>query len=155
MTSSSQDRKIDSSTRLRDGFTRSSAGAGRDYREARGPAESELRSSTVRIGANVASETETGSDGDTVSDVVRCPCEAQGAIEVMTLQDPAGATVLLESLWTIDQVAVYLKIPVQTLRTWRKNKTGPKAARIGKHLRYDPRQVRRWVEQRTVEAADD
>ncbi|MCH7230016.1 helix-turn-helix domain-containing protein [Glycomyces sp. L485] len=73
----------------------------------------------------------------------------------MTLQDPAGATVLLESLWTIDQVAAYLKIPVHTLRTWRKRGTGPTAARIGKHLRYDPRQVRRWVEQRTAEAADD
>lgn len=155
MTSSSQDRKIDPSTRLRDGYTRSSAATRRDCREARGPAESELRSSTVRIGANAASETETGSDGDTDSDVVRCPCEAQGAIELMTLQGPAGGTVLLESLWTIDQVAAYLKIPVQTLRTWRKRGTGPHAARIGKHLRYDPRQVRRWVEQRTAEAADD
>ena len=71
------------------------------------------------------------------------------------LQYSPGATALVESLWTIDQVATYLKIPVQTLRTWRKNKTGPAAARIGKHLRYDPDQVRAWVARQAGEAADD
>lgn len=61
----------------------------------------------------------------------------------------------VESLWSIDQVAAYLKVPVQTLRTWRKHRTGPRAARIGKHLRYDPNQVRAWVAQRSAEATDD
>jgi len=61
----------------------------------------------------------------------------------------------VESLWSIDQVAAYLKIPVQTLRTWRKRRTGPPAARIGKHLRYAPARVRAWVARRSAEAGDD
>jgi DNA-binding transcriptional MerR regulator len=61
----------------------------------------------------------------------------------------------VESLWSIDQVAAYLKIPAQTLRTWRKHRTGPPAARIGKHPRYDPAHVRAWVADRVREASND
>jgi excisionase family DNA binding protein len=61
----------------------------------------------------------------------------------------------VESLWSIDQVAAYLKVPVQTLRTWRKHRTGPRAARIGRHLRFDPAHVRAWVADRVREASDD
>lgn len=51
-----------------------------------------------------------------------------------------------EHLWTIEETAEYLNIPVETLRHWRKNKTGPKAARMGRHLRYHPRHVQQWFE---------
>ena len=53
----------------------------------------------------------------------------------------------IEHLWTIQDVAEYLNIPVETLRAWRKKKTGPRAARIGKHLRYHPGHVRKWFEE--------
>ena len=49
-----------------------------------------------------------------------------------------------ESLWTVDQVAEYLQVPVETLYAWRKKRTGPPAGRVGKHLRYDPDDVRAW-----------
>jgi hypothetical protein len=74
---------------------------------------------------------------------------------VTAFQYSPGATALVESLWTISQLADYRKIPVQPLRTWRKNKTGPAATRIGKHLRYDPGHVRAWVARRAEESADD
>jgi len=41
-------------------------------------------------------------------------------------------------------------VPVQTLYAWRKTRTGPPAARIGKHLRYDPDAVRAWFSAQTA-----
>ncbi|GLZ00574.1 helix-turn-helix domain-containing protein [Actinoplanes sp. NBRC 103695] len=49
-----------------------------------------------------------------------------------------------EALWDIHQTAEYLRVPVQTLYTWRKRQYGPPASRVGRHLRYDPDDVRDW-----------
>jgi predicted DNA-binding transcriptional regulator AlpA len=51
-----------------------------------------------------------------------------------------------ERLWTPEDLANYLGIPVQTLYQWRRKGTGPKGRRVGRHLRYDPAVVRRWFE---------
>jgi excisionase family DNA binding protein len=53
----------------------------------------------------------------------------------------------LPALLTIDEAAVYLRVPVQTLRRWRAQGTGPAAAKIGKHLRYRPDELDRWVKE--------
>ncbi|MGW3793174.1 helix-turn-helix domain-containing protein [Micromonospora arida] len=58
--------------------------------------------------------------------------------------------VLPLKLWTVDDVSAYLGVPVQTLYTWRKRRTGPPAARVGRHLRYDPDAVRAWFVQQTA-----
>lgn len=50
-----------------------------------------------------------------------------------------------ESFWTVAEVAGYLRVPVETLYAWRKRHYGPPAARLGRHLRYDPADVRAWV----------
>lgn len=50
-----------------------------------------------------------------------------------------------EPLWTIEDVAAYLRLPVQTLYQWRRRNTGPPAKKCGRHLRYDPGAVRRWA----------
>jgi predicted DNA-binding transcriptional regulator AlpA len=50
-----------------------------------------------------------------------------------------------ERLWTIADVSDFLCVPVQTLYHWRHRGEGPPAIRLGKHLRYDPEQVREWV----------
>ncbi|WP_374199520.1 helix-turn-helix transcriptional regulator [Glycomyces sp. YM15] len=111
-------------------------------------------SRSVQPGAKAASGTDsTGPDAAADRDSLRCPCHTQGATACTNLQTTASAEV--ESLWSIDQVAAYLKVPVQTLRAWRKHRTGPPAARIGRHLRYDPAQVRAWVADRVREASDD
>ncbi|MFE9204696.1 helix-turn-helix transcriptional regulator [Micromonospora sp. NPDC007230] len=49
-----------------------------------------------------------------------------------------------DRLWSVDDVAAYLRVPVETLYRWRKVKYGPPAARVGRHLRYDPADVRGW-----------
>jgi DNA-binding transcriptional MerR regulator len=55
-------------------------------------------------------------------------------------------TAQMEELWSIKDVSRYLKIPVKTLYQWRCQGNGPKARRLGKHLRYDPQDVRDWFE---------
>ena len=56
--------------------------------------------------------------------------------------------VLSGQLWSIGEVAAFLRVPVQTLYTWRKRGYGPPAARVGRHLRYDASAVRAWVQSR-------
>jgi len=50
-------------------------------------------------------------------------------------------------LWSVDDASAYLGIPVATLYQWRHRGVGPKAFRVGKHLRYEPAAVLRWLEQ--------
>ena len=51
-----------------------------------------------------------------------------------------------ERLWTIDDVAEYLGVPVKTLYDWRHRGYGPTSKRIGKHLRYRPQDVISWFD---------
>jgi hypothetical protein len=132
----------------------STAGAVDSVAARPGP-EADLWSPSVHPGANAASGTDATEPGDVADRLsLRCPCHTQGAT-ACTNNHTTGPSALEESLWSIGQVAAYLNIPVQTLRTWRKHRTGPPAARIGKHLRYDPAHVRVWVAQQSAEAGDD
>ena len=51
-----------------------------------------------------------------------------------------------EPLWTVADVSRYLGVPSQTLYGWRTRGIGPRAVRVGRHLRYLPADVRSWVE---------
>jgi excisionase family DNA binding protein len=53
----------------------------------------------------------------------------------------------VEPLWTAEETARYLGIPKATLYQWRYLHIGPKAGRVGRHLRYDPEDVMRWFRQ--------
>ena len=55
------------------------------------------------------------------------------------------ASPLSEACWTVDEVAAYLRVPKETVYAWRKRHYGPAAARVGRHLRYDPAEVRAWL----------
>ncbi len=55
-----------------------------------------------------------------------------------------------DRLWSVYDVAAFLLVPVETLYQWRKRRYGPPAARVGKHLRYDPADVRAWFKQQTA-----
>lgn len=50
-----------------------------------------------------------------------------------------------ERLWTVKDTATFLSVPVGTLYQWHHRGVGPKPYKVGKHLRYDPRAVMRWV----------
>jgi excisionase family DNA binding protein len=55
-----------------------------------------------------------------------------------------------DKLWTVQDVSAYLRVPQETLYRWRKVKYGPPAARIGRHLRYEPDAVRSWVREQAA-----
>lgn len=52
-----------------------------------------------------------------------------------------------QRLLTAEQVAEYLGVPVTTLYQWRYTGHGPRAYKVGRHLRYKPTDVERWLEQ--------
>lgn len=45
------------------------------------------------------------------------------------------------------EVAELLGVPVDTIYQWRYKRSGPPGFRVGRHLRFDPRAVRRWVDE--------
>ena len=49
-----------------------------------------------------------------------------------------------DRLRTAEETAAYLPIPKATLYQWRYLGIGPKAGRVGRHLRYDPEDVKAW-----------
>lgn len=49
-----------------------------------------------------------------------------------------------EVLWTVKDVSNFLRVPVATIYQWRVRNEGPRAMRIGRHLRFDPEAVRAW-----------
>jgi len=50
---------------------------------------------------------------------------------------------------TTAEVADYLRVPPATLYTWRHRNTGPKAVRVGRHLRYRTEDLQHWLQQQT------
>jgi excisionase family DNA binding protein len=51
-----------------------------------------------------------------------------------------------DRLLTIDQVAEYTQLPKNTLYKMRSQGQGPRAARLGKHLRYRKSDVDAWID---------
>ncbi|MEV5800737.1 helix-turn-helix transcriptional regulator [Streptomyces collinus] len=48
---------------------------------------------------------------------------------------------------TPDDLVEMFDLPsVETVYQWRRKRTGPRGFRVGRHLRYDPADVRAWVE---------
>jgi excisionase family DNA binding protein len=57
------------------------------------------------------------------------------------------SSALATRLWTIEDVARYLGIPIATLYRWRRYRQGPPAHRVGRHLRYLPDEVNAWLKE--------
>lgn len=43
------------------------------------------------------------------------------------------------------QAAIYTGLPMRTLEQYRTEKKGPKFSRVGKHVRYNSRDVDNWL----------
>ncbi|MDR1187827.1 MAG: helix-turn-helix domain-containing protein [Bifidobacteriaceae bacterium] len=55
-----------------------------------------------------------------------------------------------DRLWTPTEVADYLAVPLATLYRWRSmGSPAPEGIRIGRHLRFDPDEVRAWAASRS------
>ena len=62
----------------------------------------------------------------------------------------------VQPLWDINDLSAFLKVPVQTIRAWRKRGYGPRPLRggsVGNHLRWDPASVMSWLAEPGDEAA--
>jgi excisionase family DNA binding protein len=51
-----------------------------------------------------------------------------------------------ERLLSVAEVASYLGVPVKTLYQWRHKGVGPRAMRVGRHLRYRRSELDRWLD---------
>lgn len=56
-------------------------------------------------------------------------------------------------LGTPEQVGEYLGVPVATLYQWKHRGTGPRAAKVGRHLRYVWSDVDAWLVKQSRTAA--
>ncbi|MFF8994095.1 helix-turn-helix transcriptional regulator [Streptomyces sp. NPDC014983] len=55
---------------------------------------------------------------------------------------------------TPDDLVELFELPsVETVYQWRRKRTGPRGFRVGRHLRFDPDDVRAWVESQLKGAA--
>ncbi len=54
---------------------------------------------------------------------------------------------------TPEDLAELFEVPVSTIYGWRQKHYGPRAAEIGKHLRYRRAEVDRWVTQQMAASA--
>lgn len=57
------------------------------------------------------------------------------------------------ALATPAQVSDYLGVPVNTLTQWRYRGIGPRYVKVGRHVRYDWRDLERWQAGQTQETA--
>jgi hypothetical protein len=67
------------------------------------------------------------------------------AKRVQANQQPSPGLLDRDGLITTAELAAFLSLPVKTLRDWRYTGVGPRAFRVGRHLRYEPAEVRRWL----------
>lgn len=54
---------------------------------------------------------------------------------------------------TPQEVADYLKVPLETVYAWRRRRTGPRASKVGVHLRYRWADVEAWLDKQAEAAA--
>jgi excisionase family DNA binding protein len=68
---------------------------------------------------------------------------------VPTTYPPARFIESLGDYLTVDELAEYLQLPREIIYHWRLEGTGPKATKLGKHLRYSRANVEAWLKSRT------
>lgn len=52
----------------------------------------------------------------------------------------------MNKLWSVQDLADYLGVPLQTVYQWRKKGYGPRGVKVGKHVRFRPTEVERWLD---------
>ncbi len=57
-------------------------------------------------------------------------------------------TQTIPALLTLREVAEILRVPCSTLYQWRGRGHGPRAYRVGRHLRYRAEDVDAWIAER-------
>jgi excisionase family DNA binding protein len=68
--------------------------------------------------------------------------------EPRTPRDENHSTEERERLLSPHEVAAFLGVPLQTIYRWRYLHEGPPGYRVGRHVRYRPADIERWLETR-------
>ncbi len=55
-----------------------------------------------------------------------------------------------DHLWTVDDLATWWQVSPNTIRAWQQNGQIP-YIKLGRHVRFDPDVMRRYVDSRTKE----
>lgn len=69
-----------------------------------------------------------------------------------TAGQDAQPVALPERLWTHQETAAFLSIPVATLHQLNYKGTGPRSYKVGRHRRYDPLDIAAWLAKRSSDA---
>lgn len=56
----------------------------------------------------------------------------------------------LDRLLSVEELGELLQVPVATIYQWRYRGEGPEAIRIGRYLRFDPKDVQQWIDDRKM-----
>ncbi|CAN5777821.1 helix-turn-helix domain-containing protein [soil metagenome] len=64
-----------------------------------------------------------------------------------------AAMVERSRLLGVPELSAYLGVPIATLYVWRTRGEGPRGIKVGRHVRYRPEDIERWLEERSVQAA--
>ncbi|HUC37959.1 MAG TPA: helix-turn-helix domain-containing protein [Acidimicrobiales bacterium] len=56
-------------------------------------------------------------------------------------------------LWDVEDLATYLKKPAATLYQWHHRGIGPRALKVGRHLRYRPSDIESWLKEHEDQAS--
>jgi excisionase family DNA binding protein len=60
---------------------------------------------------------------------------------------------MTEKLFSSEGLARYLDVPLRTLDQWAYLGTGPRYSKVGRHRRYRPSDVERWLDDQARTAA--
>lgn len=61
---------------------------------------------------------------------------------------PTRSVPALERLLDVHDVSKLTGVPVDTLYAWSTRNLGPPRLKLGRHLRYDPADIRAWLDAR-------
>lgn len=56
-----------------------------------------------------------------------------------------------EPLLTTQELADYLKVPLETIYAWRTRRLGPKGLKVGRYVRFRMTDVENWLTQQETE----
>lgn len=56
-------------------------------------------------------------------------------------------------LLSAEELAAFLGVPLNTVYVWNHRRTGPRALKVGRHLRYRWAEVETWLEEQAIDRA--
>ncbi|MEX0796560.1 MAG: helix-turn-helix domain-containing protein [Acidimicrobiia bacterium] len=59
----------------------------------------------------------------------------------------------MDPLLSVQDLAVYLDVPVATIYAWRYHRRGPPGLKVGRYVRYRLSDVDRWIDERVLDEA--